>query len=69
MNLTKLRYFHSACQYLNISRAAEALHLSQPSVSGAIKDLEEEYGVQLIRRQKTGFSLTPDGEELLKKLG
>ena len=66
MNLTKLRYFHSACQYLNISRAAEALHLSQSSVSGAVKDLEEEYGLPLIHRQKTGFSLTPDGEALLK---
>lgn len=66
MNLMKLRYFRTACQYQNITRAAEALHLSQPSISGAIKELEAEYGLQLISRQKTGFTLTPDGEALLK---
>lgn len=65
MTLQQLLYFQVACRYQNISRAAEFLHISQPSVSGAIKNLEEEFEVRLIQRQRVGFQLTSDGEEFL----
>ncbi len=66
MTLQQLKYFQVACKYKNITRATEELHVSQPSVSLAIKNLENEFNVILVRRGKTGFSLTESGEELLK---
>lgn len=65
MNLQHLRYFSLACKYLNISRAAEECHMSQSSISSAIKSLEEEFNTTLIKRQRTGFMLTNAGEKFL----
>jgi Transcriptional regulator len=67
MKLIQLRYFQTACQYQSITRAAEILHISQPSISAAIKELETEFGVTLMVRQYRGFSLTPEGMELLRQ--
>ena len=66
MTLQQLNYFVVACQHGNISHAAEEFGVSQPSVSAAIKNLENEFGLCLIRRRQTGFILTPDGEEFKK---
>ncbi|MBR6789975.1 MAG: LysR family transcriptional regulator [Oscillospiraceae bacterium] len=66
MTLQQLEYFVAACRYGNISRAAEDFDVSQPSISVAIKNLENEFGVQLIRRRQTGFTMTSDGEIMLK---
>ena len=66
MTLQQLIYFQTACKYQNISKAAEYLHVSQPSVSVAIKNLEEEFKMPLIQRSRSGFVLTGDGEEFLK---
>jgi len=62
MNVQHIKYFLAACQYKNISRAAEKINVSQSSVSAAIKKLEKRYGVPLIKRQKIGFELTEEGE-------
>lgn len=61
MKLMQLNYFKTACEYSNISKAAEALHISQPSISTAIKELENEFGVPLLNRSTKGFSLTQEG--------
>ena len=66
MTLQQLKYFQLACKYKNITRAAEELHVSQPSITLAIKNLEGEFNVSLVRRGKTGFLLTESGEEFLK---
>ncbi len=66
MTLQQLQYFQTACKYQNISRAAEELHVSQPSISVAVKNLEEEFNVPLIKRGRSGFTLTEDGEAFLK---
>lgn len=66
MTLQQLLYFQTACKYQNASRAAQELHVSQPSVSVAIKKLEEEFGVSLVKRSGSGFWLTEDGEALYK---
>jgi len=66
MKLIQLQYFCTACKYNNITRASEELHISQPSISNAIKELESEFGVTLFRRLKKGFTLTQEGETLLK---
>lgn len=65
MNFQHLRYFRAACSEQNISRAAEKLNISQSSISLAIKNLEKEFGVMLIKRQKVGFALTEDGADFL----
>lgn len=65
MTITQLRYFQKACKLDNITRAAEALHVSQPSVSAAIRELEEEYGFALLERRGRSFSLTPNGAVFL----
>lgn len=66
MNLIKLKYFIAVCEEKSVCSAAERLHISQPSLSCAIKELEKEYGVQLFKRQHKGMLLTAEGEELLK---
>ncbi|MBR5543782.1 MAG: LysR family transcriptional regulator [Oscillospiraceae bacterium] len=66
MKLLQLQYFCTACKYNNITRASEELHVSQPSISSAIKELEAEFGVTLFKRLKKGFTLTPEGEVLLR---
>ncbi len=64
MNITQLRYFHAVCLYQTVSGAAEYLHISQPSVSNAIRDLEKEFNVMLFKRQRRGMTLTPEGMKL-----
>lgn len=64
MNLTKLKYFQAVCRFLSISDAATHLHISQPSLSNTIKELENEFGVSLFSRHYRGVSLTPEGQIL-----
>lgn len=61
VTITQLRYFQKACKLDNITRAAQALHVSQPSVSAAIRELEAEFGFDLLERRGRSFTLTPNG--------
>lgn len=65
MELRHLRYFVTAAEELNISRASARLRISQPAVSRQIKDLEAELGVELFWREKSGLRLTTPGENFL----
>ena len=67
MKLSQLRYFQTACRLGSITRAAEKLHISQPSVSAAIKELEQEFGVTLFSRHYRGFTLTREGLAFLSQ--
>lgn len=69
MNITQLRYFHAVCTFHSVSAAAEYLHISQPSLSNAIRELENEFGVVLFRRHYRGMTLTQEGEALYKSSG
>lgn len=71
MTLDQLRYFQAVCKYDGVSRAAEILNLSQPSVSNAIANLEKEFGVTLFTRQRKRLFLTDEGKvmyEMAEKL-
>lgn len=67
MKLTQLRYFQTICKHNNLTRAASELHVSQPSLSNAIHELEEEFGVSLFYRLSKGLVLTEEGEYFLKE--
>jgi DNA-binding transcriptional LysR family regulator len=51
----------------NVTRAAEQLHISQPSLSAAIKQLEGQLGVELLARRGRRVTITPPGELLLRR--
>jgi len=65
MELRHLRYFVMTAEEGNVSRASQRLFVSQPAVSRQIKDLEEELGMSLFKREPNGLSLTPAGETAL----
>jgi DNA-binding transcriptional LysR family regulator len=64
MTPEQLITFAAVADHRNISRAAEALHLSQPAVSGQLRLLQEEFGEALYLRDGRGVRLTPTGEQL-----
>ncbi|WP_395070595.1 LysR family transcriptional regulator [Paraburkholderia silvatlantica] len=64
MTPEQLITFAAVAEHLNISRAALALHLSQPAVSGQLRLLQEEIGESLYQRDGRGVRLTPTGEQL-----
>lgn len=61
MELRTLRYFLTVAQEENITRAADILHVTQPTLSRQLMDLERELGVTLMLRGKKGLTLTDDG--------
>lgn len=62
MNLQWLYYFNTIAELEHYTRAAEKLHVSQSNLSHAIKELENELGVQLFERQGRNIKLTKYGE-------
>lgn len=72
MNSTQIECFTEVAGQLSFSRAAERLHLSQPTVSNQIRSLEEELGAQLLARSTrtvrltdAGFAFLPYAQEML----
>lgn len=65
MNLRDLKYLVAVAELQHFGKAAEACFVSQPTLSGQIKKLEEELGVVIFERSNRSVSVTPVGEQLL----
>lgn len=63
MKLSQLQYFQAVCKYGSISKAAEIIHITQPSISNAIRQLEDEFGLNLFYRVNGRLRLTEAGKE------
>lgn len=65
MTLQQLRYAVCIAEEKSMNKAAQKLYITQPSLSGTIRDLEEELNMQLFYRSNRGVVVTPEGEEFL----
>lgn len=65
MTLHQLKIFDCVVKFMNITKASQALHISQPSVSQQLKLLEQEFGTQFLLRLNHGVELTAQGREFL----
>ena len=65
MTLTELRYIVGVARERHFGRAAEACFVSQPTLSVAVKKLEEELGLQLFERGPGEVSVTPSGQKIV----
>jgi DNA-binding transcriptional LysR family regulator len=67
MELWHLRYFHAIAEDLSFSRAARRLHVAQPALSRAVKQLEATLGVQVFERTRHHVRMTPAGAVLFRE--
>lgn len=66
MNFRKIEYFLSVAEYLNFSKAAEAIHISHQALSRQIRVLEEDLGAALFERSTSKVILTEAGSVRLQ---
>lgn len=67
MTLTELKYIVAVARELHFGKAAEACFVSQPTLSVAVKKLEEELDIKLFERSANEISITPLGEEIVRQ--
>ena len=65
MTLKQLKYIITVAEIGNITEAAKELFISQPSLTSAIKELENEYGITIFNRSNKGIEITTAGDEFL----
>jgi DNA-binding transcriptional LysR family regulator len=66
MDIRQLQYLAALAREKHFTRAAQACHVTQPTLSGRIRQLEEELGVPIVERGQRFIGLTPEGERVLK---
>src|SRR6478752_2702094 len=68
MELRHLRYFVAVCEALNFTKAAAQLRIAQPALSRQVQDLEDEIGVDLLKRSPRGVTITAEGKLFLEEV-
>ena len=63
--LASLRYLVALHEHRHFGRAAQACHITQPALSNALRALEKEFGVVVVRRGRSFEGFTPEGERVL----
>ena len=66
MNYAQIRAFHAVAEATSFTKAAERLGLTQPTLSGQVRALEESYAIKLFERRGRGVELTETGRRLLE---
>ena len=66
MDIGQLQYLGALAREKHFTRAAKACHVTQPTLSGRLRQLEQELGVPIIERGQRFHGFTPDGERVLK---
>ncbi|MGW8115280.1 LysR family transcriptional regulator [Caproicibacterium sp. NSD3] len=66
MTLLQLSYFVEICRAESFTRAAEVQHVTQPTMTNVVKDLETEFGIRLLDRSNKAVLLTSAGKEFLE---
>jgi DNA-binding transcriptional LysR family regulator len=67
MELRHLRYFVAVCEALNFTKAAAQLRIAQPALSRQVQDLEDEIGVDLLKRSPRGVTITAEEKLFLEE--
>lgn len=65
MTLQQLKYAVEVAEKGSITEAAKSLFIAQPSLSAAVRELEEEIGTAIFQRNSRGILITPEGAEFL----
>lgn len=65
MTLQQLQYVIAIVEHGSISETAKQLYVAQPTLSSAVRTLEEEFGIIIFHRSARGIALTEDGREFL----
>jgi DNA-binding transcriptional LysR family regulator len=66
MDIGQLQYLVALAREKHFTRAAKACHVTQPTLSGRLRQLEQELGVPIVERGQRFIGFTPDGERVLK---
>ena len=67
MKISSLKYFVAIAESGSFNQAAKKLYVAQPSLTKSIKLMEDELGVMLFERNKSGIKLTPEGEKIYRE--
>ncbi len=65
MFMRQLNYLIALDKHRHFGRAAESCHVSQPALSNALRELERELGITIIKRSRTFQGITPEGERVI----
>lgn len=65
MTIQVLKYIVAVAEIGSITEAAKQIHISQPSLSAAVKEAENEIGFEIFNRNRSGIALTKEGVEFL----
>ena len=68
MTIVQMLYFSTVCQYMNLTKAAQKLHISQPALSSVIRQIESECGVMLFQHRANSISITDEGVVLRQEV-
>lgn len=69
MNIQQMQYYREVCRWQNITRAAQELHMAQPTLSLVMRNIERETGLNLFRHVGRNIQMTADGETLYHQVG
>ena len=68
MTLQQMNYILTIAEYRSMNKAAEKLFISQPTLTGAVRDVEKEIGISVFHRTHKGVTPTVEGDELIQRV-